>query len=227
MTIKIPEEDNMARSNHLPNMKILGVSYGTFESISHLHRNFQNGVKRLRITLEVNRNGNGNFSNVFNQLLALLPTLAQHKCCENWIGPQPAPKLTSGISIKKVGDNTDFAHLAEHVMIDLMCNIGGMQICSGITCGYESPRNRFDLFVECPRKRIGLFSANLAVHLIDYLLSQGKLPENSRETLDLAKLLQNPGRKKLNIQKLSQNNGWDKKTLKSVWKKLTDLHFFN
>lgn len=229
MTIEIPGEYDVTKANHLPHMKIIDIAYGKFSSITHLHRNFQNGVKRLRVTLEVNGNskGNGNFSFVFHQLLTVLPTLAQHKCCENWIGPQPAPKLNSGIPIKKVGDSTDFAHLVEHVMIDLMCNVGRMQLCSGITCGYEEPRNRFDLFVECSNKRMGVFTANLAVYLMDTLLSDSQLPENIEELLQLARYLRQNNRRRLTPEKISSQNHWDSATVKKLWSRLADLQFFN
>ena len=219
----------MAKANHLPYMKIIEIAYGRFPSISHLHRNFQNGVKRLRVTLDMNRSlkGNGDFSFVFRQLLTVLPTLAQHKCCENWIGPQPAPKLNSGIAIKKVGDSTDFAHLVEHVMIDLMCNIGKMQLCSGITCGYEEPRNRFDLFVECAHKRIGVFSANLSVFLMDTLLAERKLPDFTLETLELARYLQLHPRSKLTAEKVRSLSQWEPSLVKKLWDRLEQLQFFN
>ncbi len=229
MKIEIPEEYPMAKSNQLSHMKIIEIAYGKFPSISHLHRNFQNGIKRLRITLEVNNHfqGNGSFSFVFNQLLTVLPTLAQHKCCENWIGPQPAPKLNSGISIKKVGDSTDFAHLIEHVMIDLMCNIGKMQTCSGITCGYEKPRNRFDLFVECSNRKFGIFTANLAVFLVDRLLAENRLPEYTPETLELARFLYSQNRRRLSQEKVSKQNHWDTELVKKLWNRLEILQFFN
>lgn len=229
MRIKTTEEELLPKSNHLSYMKIVAISYGRFASISHLHRNFQNGVKRLRVTLEVNGNSHrtNNFSLVFNQFLTILPTLAQHKCCENWIGPQPAPKLSSGISIKKVGDSTDFAHLVEHVMIDLMCNVGNMNLCSGITCGYESPKNRFDLFVECSQKRIGVFSANLAVFMMDYLLTEGRLPGETKETLKLAKYLYDHPRRKLTPRRLSDENGMKISVVSDVWERLKTLQFFD
>jgi hypothetical protein len=229
MKIEIPEEFNVPKSNQLSHMKIIEIAYGKFSSISHLHRNFQNGIKRLRITLDVNNHfqGNGSFAFVFNQLLTVLPTLAQHKCCENWMGPAPAPKLNSGISIKKVGDSTDFAHLIEHVIIDLMCNLGKMQTCSGITCGYEEPRNRFDLFVECSDKKFGIFSANLAVYLVDRLLTEKKLPEYTPETLALARLLQAQKRKKITPEKLSSKQNWDSRLVTKLWDRLEDLQFFH
>lgn len=213
----------------MPSMKIIAISHGKFTDISYLHRNFQNGVKRLRITVEVNRSfkKNGHFSFVFNQLLTIMPSLARHKCCENWIGPWPAPKLSSGIPIKKVGDSTDFAHLVEHVIIDLMCNVGQMSLCSGITCGYQSPQNRFDLFIECPDKRIGVFSANLAVYLLDNLLSGRKLPANSKETINLARILYSHRRQRLTPKKISSQDGWNESLVASLWERLRNLKYFN
>ncbi len=214
-------------------MKIVALSYGKFSEVNKLHRNFQPGVKRLRVTLDLEDSNLGqrnNFSKLFNELLKLMPTLAKHKCCENWKGTQTgnsiAPKLTSGIPIKKIGDMADYAHLIEHVIIDLQCNIGNMSICSGITCGYQFPKYRFDLFVECNHKKIGVFAANLAVYLVDYLLLHQELPENAIYLIDLARYLNEHPHSKLSSPSISGKLSWKEEKANWALEKLNELNFF-
>jgi len=213
-------------------MKIVSLSYGKFPAVSQLHRNFQPGVKRLRITLDLvdSADYKNNFSSIYNQLLTIMPTLAKHKCCENWSGKQGgsqiAPRLTSGIPIKKMGDMSDYAHLIEHVIIDLQCHIGDMKICSGITCGYQFPKYRFDLFVECSDKRIGVFAANLAVYLVQFLRENQTLPPNSLYLIDLAQYLTETRYTRVSSNSISQKLGWKEEIVSWALEKLRDLHFF-
>lgn len=214
-------------------MKIVSLAYGKFLTVSQLHRNFQSGVKRLKVTLDLvdSRDYKNNFSHIYTQLLTIMPTLARHKCCENWTGTrtvsQIAPKLTSGIPIKKMGDMSDYAHLIEHVIIDLQCHIGDMKICSGITCGYQFPKYRFDLFVECNDKKIGGFAANLAVHLVEYLREHQALPANSLYLIDLARYLADTPHTRLSASSISQKLGWKEEIVSWALEKLRELHFFN
>lgn len=214
-------------------MRIVALSYGKFPAVSQLHRNFQPGVKRLRVTLDLvdSLEYKNNFSHIYTQLLSIMPSLAKHKCCENWQGTQDsthlAPKLTSGIPIKKMGDMSDYAHLIEHVIIDLQCHIGDMKICSGITCGYQFPKYRFDLFIECNDKRLGVFAANLAVYLVAYLRENQTLPPNSLYLIDLASYLAAGSHTRITPRSISQKLGWNEEIVSWALGKLRELDFFN
>lgn len=211
-------------------MRIVKTAYGKFPEISNLHRNFRKGIKRLKITLEIiqnQHNNNNNFIGIYKKLLEILPTLSQHKCCENWGTLASAPKLTKGIPLKKIGDATDIAHLIEHVIIDLQCHITDMKICSGITCGYQNPKYRYDLFVECQDKKIGIFAANLAVYLVSSLLYKKTLPHNFDYVIALAQYLYKTPRSRLNSHKLAAEIGWKKSLVDYVLKNLNRLNYFN
>ena len=82
---------------------------------------------------------------------------------------------TDGVSIKTVGEVADIAHLAEHVIVDLIVAISSTQLCSGITCGHRHPENRFDLFIECAHLHLGVFAANYAVYMIRRLFHRPRL----------------------------------------------------
>lgn len=210
-------------------MKVVSISHGKFGSINYLHRNFRGDVKKLRVTLEVKENGtkSANFSFIFGELVGLMPSLAQHKCYENWMGASPAPELSSGIQFKKIGHNTDLAHLVEHLMIDLICNVGKLRLCSGLTCGYKSPKGRFDIFVECPERRMGVFAVNLAVYFVNALLTKGKLPPSSKKLIELAKFMNLKSHSRLTIEKIGAAKRWKPSLVQTTLQELESLGFFN
>jgi len=218
-----------AKTNTLNDIKITSISYGSYKAVSYLHRNFRKGVKRMRVGLEINRSSrkNARFLFIFHQLLQVLPTLASHQCCERWMGPEVAPELGNGIPMKKLGGNTDLAHLIEHIMIDLICRLGEMKTCSGLTCGYQSPRNRFDLFVESSGKKVGAFSANLAVFMVNSLLMDKKLPPHTKETIQLAKLVFSNPRRKYSPANIGALCNWDVSLSKYLHRQLEKLGLFH
>jgi hypothetical protein len=81
------------------------------------------------------------------------------------------------------------AHLMEHMIIDLQSNITGMDSCSGITCGYKNPPNRFDMFVECKDQTVGLFSVLFTTDVFARLLERGNITRRYHYLIDLAKYL--------------------------------------
>ncbi|MCI0531951.1 MAG: hypothetical protein L0Y74_08400, partial [candidate division Zixibacteria bacterium] len=216
------------KGNTLNDIRITSISYGSYKAVSYLHRNFQKGVKRMRVGLEINRSSrkNARFQFIFHQLLQVLPTLASHQCCERWMGPEVAPELGDGIPMKKLGGNTDLAHLIEHIMIDLICRLGDMKTCSGLTCGFQSPKNRFDLFVESSGKKVGAFSANLAVFMVNSLLMDGKLPPHVKETIQLAKMVFANPRRNYAPAKISALCNWDVSLSKYLRRRLEKLELF-
>jgi hypothetical protein len=63
----------------------------------------------------------------------------------------------------------------EHVLIDLQHYIARMRTCSGVTCAWTHPRDRYDIFVECVDETVGRTAAGIAVDLVEDLLD-GRRP---------------------------------------------------
>jgi len=53
--------------------------------------------------------------------------------------------------------------------------IARMRTCSGVTCAWTSPRDRYDIFVECLDETVGRTAAGIAVDLVEDLLA-GRRP---------------------------------------------------
>ncbi len=207
-------------------MKILAVVYGYFPKVFKLHSRFQPEVGHLKVVLDIVPAGGferAKFLAVFRQLSELFPTISRHSCCVEWESAPLYLQEEKGVSIKRAGESADVAHLIDHVIVDMQISLGGMQRCSGLTCGWKDPRNRFDLFVECADARIGLFAAKFAVYLVSRILTRKKLSKRNALVLRLAKYLNENPRTELDAELLADRLGWKRG---SVTMALTRLHEF-
>jgi hypothetical protein len=178
-------------------LEIKEISYGEFGEISTLNPRFKPGSKKVKIVLDVHapqaQEGDGNLTSIFMKLTKLLPSLERHQCGEHLLQDLRSGKRNA--YSQGLEKTTDLAHIMEHVIIDLQSNITGMNTCSGITCGYKDPGFRFDLFVECEDKRVGVFSAFFAAEVLERLLSKRELSRRYYVLVELAKYLYGKGRR--------------------------------
>lgn len=173
-------------------MQILRIQYVRVPKIQMLNHRFRPDAKHLVVTLDVegyDPPATPDFLSMYRALADLFPTLSHHSCCEQWENTPLFLQEAEGVSIKAVGEAADVAHLIEHVMVDLQCAISQMRLCSGITCGYRTPENRFDIFVECTDPRVGAFSARLATFLVSMLLHKPRLSRRYRDLVDAARFV--------------------------------------
>ncbi|MGB7061103.1 MAG: hypothetical protein WBF13_01965 [Candidatus Zixiibacteriota bacterium] len=216
-------------------MKIREISYGEFPEICGLNPRFRSKSKKVKVVVDIRvpqiQKGNPDLSSTFGRLMRLLPSLERHQCGEHFLenlrsgnkGPHSRPR----------DEITDMAHMMEHVIIDLQANITGMDSCSGITCGYKNPSFRFDLFVECRDKKVGLFSTLLAADLLKALLTKKILSGRYRALIDLAKYLYanrslvSLAQLEPAVSRISSEFGWKKRFVLSLVGKLRDFGFID
>jgi hypothetical protein len=177
-------------------MKIQAIYHGSFPQVFRLYSRFRPNVRQLKLVLDVEPAGGlprEQFIHLYNTLARNFPSLARHTCCDEWQGLPLFLQEEEGIAIKRVGECTDVAHLVEHIIVDCMVLLDDMASCSGITCGYKSPENRFDIFIECDNIRAGLFASHYAVYLVEKILSKKGFSRRNLLVLELAKyLLEHP-----------------------------------
>lgn len=215
-------------------LKIKEISDGEFPEISDLNPRFKPGSRKVKMVLDIQLttvSGDTGLSLILLKLMKLLPTLEKHQCGEHLFEDLKLDTKTTELSpSEKI---THIAHLMEHVIIDLQARVTGMDSCSGITCGYKNPYYRFDLFVECKDKKVGLFSAFFAVDLFGDLLSRKNLSKTYPALIDLAKYLY---RNKLlqeqvgfdpMVSRISSEFGWKKSFVLSLLRKLKEFGLFN
>jgi len=171
-------------------MHIISIRYGHFPQIRMLNHRFRENARHLMVTLDVEGYAppaTHDFFSIYRALARVFPTLSQHQCCEQWENTPLFLQKTEGVSIKTIGEVADVAHLAEHMIVDLLVAISSARICSGVTCGHREPENRFDLFIECENICLGVFAANFAVHLIRRLFIRTRLSSRYGKVVEAAR----------------------------------------
>lgn len=210
-------------------MEILAILYGQFPEVLKLYSRFQPGVAQIKMVIDIEPSGGferAKFLKVFGELSEFFPTITQHSCCEEWQSLPLYLEEESGVSVKRVGECADVAHLIEHVIVDMQVRIGGMSKCSGLTCGWKKPDNRFDLFIECTNARIGLFAAQYAVHLVSTILNKSGLSPRHRYVLELAEhLITDPGTR-IDVDELAERLGWSRRNTMMALETLERFGFF-
>jgi hypothetical protein len=214
-------------------LQIREIGYGEFPEICGLNPRFKPKSRKVKVVIDVHlpesRKGNQDLSSAFGRLTKLLPSLERHQCGEHLL--EDLKSGSRNFRSQHPDQITDIAHMMEHVIIDLQANITGMDSCSGITCGYKNPSCRFDLFVECRDKNVGVFSALLATDLLKVLLSKKILSGRFRALIDLAKYLYaNKSLLRLTqletvVSRISAEFGWKRRFVLSLLEKLREFGF--
>src|SRR5881296_3520261 len=111
-------------------------------------------------------------------LSQVMPSLTRHRCCgDNRIHETFFTReRRRACAMRETDETVDVAHLLEHLVIDFQHDIADMRICSGVTCGYERPRHRYDLFIESPGPAVSRLCVDLARALMNDLL-RGAAPD--------------------------------------------------
>ncbi len=216
-------------------MDIREISYGEFREISDLNPRFRPGSRKVKIVLDVHdseaRPVPADLSGIFRKLKNLLPSLEKHQCGEHLF--DEAKSDHKRLPEEPLERLADIAHIMEHVIIDLQSKITGMNTCSGITCGHKSPSNRFDLFVECEEKRVGVFSALFAANLLDRLLSERSVSKRYCALVDLARYVYRKDRLQqvasidVLVSQISLEFGWRRDFVVPLLRILRDFGLMN
>ncbi len=216
-------------------LEIKEISYGEFPEILGLNPRFKPGSKKVKVVVDVRfpetKEGSTDLPSILMKLIKLLPSLKRHQCGEHLFEHLKSDKKVP--SSEHSEEITEIAHIMEHVIIDLQSRITGMDSCSGITCGYEEPRYRFDLFVECKDKEVGVFSALFAADLLKRLLVNKSLSRRFYALIDLAKYIYGDNLLQRQIEldtmafKISSEFGWKRSFALPLLRKLKDFGFLN
>ncbi len=205
-------------------MKIIGIKWGKFPQVDHLNPKFVAGSTRLKATLEIASDGLGerDLQGYIQKLTPLFPSFKRHRC-ENEQGLSTSFRPTPGS--RKVDKATDIAHLIEHIVIDLQCSLGQMRSCSGITCAYRRPENRYDLFVECAEPEVGIFALRFATELVEGILAEDTLDSKYEKILKLARFIQKNPQFSGKPAELSSALRWKERAVESYLKELARLGY--
>jgi len=98
--------------------------------------------------------------------------------------------------------------------------------CSGLTCGWKNPDNRFDLFVECLDARVGLFAAQFAVHAVRKIMTKKLISPRYKQVLELATRLQRYPKLPADPMVLAERLGWRPGVAEMAIERLHRFGFF-
>lgn len=130
------------------------------------------------------------------------------------------------MSIRRVGENADYPHLLEHLIADLQCTLTGIKSCSGITCAWKKPEQRFDLFVRSDDPRIGIFAACFGANLINNFLAGHPSENDYGLILQIAKLIGTFPETKDAIGKLALYLSESVENIMRALKTMAEMNFF-
>lgn len=208
-------------------MQIVSLSFGRFPEISELEIFFRHSDLRLKLVLNIYlpEGKELDFKSLYHKVTGFFPNLQKHKCWAHLLGGSVSQEERDDLPFQSIGGVTDLAHLVEHLIIDLQSTVAQMESCSGLTCGYNDPDNRFDLFIECQDRRVATFSSNLAVRMMKELLWEGSLTTDYTKSVQLAKCLYAEPELLSSVNRLNQRLGWDKEELSLQLRELIALKF--
>ncbi len=210
-------------------MKLISIQYGNFEEIEHLNPNFQKNFLKLKLTLDMLSPKEfyiDNFPRLIFSVIEALPNLRYHQCShgeKRHLKREYDPShLISPIKI--IGDVIDTVHLLEHTILELQCQISEMDVCSGLTCNYWEPENRFDVFVECTEPNIAIFSSNVAIAALKGIIYNEEFDLPSlKDTVAIARQIYARGI--TDDDELASHLNWSKSKVQTELRRLDRFNF--
>lgn len=127
-----------------------------------------------------------------------------------WLGVEPSLAL---------------AHLIEHVMIDAVAFVTGLERVSGVTGAHQNSERRFDVYVESPDYPVGLLARYVGIAWVLTLLQRGSLDSAGARTLPVARLIYNLRPNSLDPSRAAEEVGMDEADALEVLERLEAAGF--
>ena len=193
-------------------IRILRTEFGRFPHILPLNPELRPGSSSLRVTLEVEwapPDALPLLGRYQQELARVLPALDQHRC------RGPAHYHFARIDGNGAGTGRSngvepalaLVHLAEHLAIDVIAYVTGLDSVSGVTAAMAASRTRFELFVECPRSALAPLAVYQAFSWIAALLRGDPLAVLEKEMLFLGRALYRHDATPLEVARLASEAG--------------------
>ena len=151
-------------------IQVHALSFGRFAEIESLNPAFSRDSRKLRVTVDTETVPRVPDQQLFERLAATFPGLRRHQCRAREERAK-RPSRDAGILLLESDSSANQAHLLEHLMLEMLGALDSLTRLSGVTCAYESPPERNDVFVECSDPESGGLAALLAVEAMNAALS--------------------------------------------------------
>ncbi len=209
-------------------LKITNSEIGSFPEVDRLNPRFVANSLRLKLCIDITEPADyylENFPQLLFRLIESFPNLRRHDCSagEEMNDFRDVHIAHHLLPIRIVGAVIDTAHILEHLIIELQCNMAQMPMCSGITCGLWEPENRFDVFVECESAEVAAFAGRLGVSIVNEVMERGRMSPAQERILQIAPLvLQHP---KWDEARLARRLKWPATNIRRTMRTLRELSF--
>jgi hypothetical protein len=150
-------------------IQLHSLAFGAFAEAEPLNPRFVPGRTKLRMTVDTDPTADVTDRRLLDLLLKTFPGIARHQC-QAGEGLANASADGRGIVMLRHDPSANQAHLLEHVLLEMLSFIGHEQRLSGVTCAYDRPPQRNDIFVECDEPRVGAFLSLLALSTLNAAL---------------------------------------------------------
>ena len=155
-------------------IQLQALAFGPFAEVEPLNPRFIVGRPKLRVTVDTEVKPHVPERQLLDALQRAFPGIARHGC-EMQRGTSPGGATPTGIVLLDGEPTANQAHLLEHLMLEYLSALDHASRLSGVTCAYESPPERNDVFVECGGAEVGSVAALLAIDTLNAALSDRPL----------------------------------------------------
>ena len=169
--VRIPWRPHVAE---IAVIQLQSLAFGPFAEAEPLNPRFVPGHPKLKLTVDADRNPPIDGRRLLEELTAAFPGLSRHQC-QVGAGRAGATAEATGIAILDGDPAANEAHLLEHLILEMLSAVGRVPRLSGVTCAYETPVERNDIFVECERMPLGEFVSRLAIRALNATLSGSEI----------------------------------------------------
>lgn len=169
-------------------IQLHSIAFAPFPDAEPLNPRFRKGHAKLRLVVDAEPAPDMADRALMSRLAAAFPGMSRHHCqVEAAGGARPAN--ARGVVLIEGETTANQAHLLEHLLLEMLSFMDRAPRLSGVTCAYQSPPERNDIFVECGHEDSGALAAGLAVAAMNAALAGEPLAPRFPDVLHCARLL--------------------------------------
>jgi len=172
-------------------IQLHSIAFASFPVAEPLNPRFRKGHAKLRLVVDASVAPDVPDQALMGRLTAAFPGLARHHC---QVGDAAAARAAGarGVVLVEGEPTANQAHLLEHLLLEMLSFLDRAPRLSGVTCAYQSPPERNDVFVECEQEDSGVLAAHLALDAMNAALAGEPLAPRFPDALRCARLLRGP-----------------------------------
>lgn len=189
-----------------PLLKIRSVAFDTFPGIEGFNPDFRPGCPKMLTVVDAEARSDVPDDVLLDRLVEAFPGLLRHRCrAPGSIGPH---RPDGGrIVLLDAEPSANQAHLLEHVMLEILHQTDSQARLSGVTCTYESPPERSDVFVECADREWCAFAVKLGAEILNRALEDEALAPLYPDAIRCARLVKAHPAKTWSVARLARDAG--------------------